>query len=325
MTESSLPWDGDTGGEPAAAGDAGPYSSGDWDDIYAAAFGDGVMPGDGDELAVSGTSSPVSVGTGGAWVNGKYYRNSAALDIAVATPVASTRIDRIVLRADYTAQTVRAVRLAGSEGGAAPALTQSDGVTWEISLAQVSITTAGVITVTSERTAADQGRLPGEITMLYVSSVDGSKHPVRAGLTFDKWWLCDGSTFNGRATPNMADRLPIGVGTIAAAQGTTGGAATKDLSHTHGVGTLDNATAANHVHAVSITSGNEDSARVIYTPASGDMVTLPNAAHKHIVSGNVASAGAHDHAISGDTASAGSATQDIMPPYIGVRWFMYSP
>lgn len=322
MSETSLPWDGDTGGTPAAAGDAGPYTAGAWDDMYASAFGDGVLPGVGGELAVSGTSSPVAVAAGAAFVNGKFYKNSASLNVVVPTPTSATRIDRIVLRADYTAQTVRIVRKAGAEGtGNPPALTQSDGVTWEISLAQVSITTAGVVTVTSERTAADQGRLPGEITIMYANSVSAAKNPVRNGLTFSKWFLCDGGTYNGRAAPDMRDKFALGVGTIVGSQGTTGGAATKDLSHTHAVGTLDNAAATNHTHGVSLNTGSPTYDGP-YEAASGS-----NSAwyHTHAVSGNTAAGGAHDHAISGATASGGSATQDIMPPYIGVRWFMYSP
>jgi len=47
--------------------------------------------------------------------------------------------------------TVRIAKINGVEGGSAPALTQTDGTKWEISLAQVSITTGGVITVTDER------------------------------------------------------------------------------------------------------------------------------------------------------------------------------
>lgn len=323
MTESSMPWEGDTGGSPAAAGDAGPYSANTWDDMNRYLIGDGIMPGEGSELAVSGTASPVSVAAGVALVNGKYYRNTAALTIAIPTPVSATRIDRIVLQADYTAQTVRAVRLAGAEGtGNPPALTQSDGVKWEISLAQVSITTAGVVTVTSERTAIDQGRLPGEISIIYATTITALKQPTRNGLTFSRWYLCDGNTYNGRATPNMADRMPLGTGTIVASQGTTGGGATKDLSHTHGAGTLDNAAAPTHTHGVSITTGLpslQDGA------ASAAETWLATGQHTHAVSGNTGAGGAHDHAISGATASGGSATQDIMPPYIGVRWFMYSP
>jgi hypothetical protein len=322
MSEISLPWDGDVGGSPAAPGDAGPYSAADWDDLYKYLNGDGIMPGVGDELIVAGTSSPVSVGAGVAVVNGKFYRNTASLNVAVPSPTGATRVDRIVLQADYTAQTVRVARLAGAEGGAAPALTQSDGVKWEISLAQVSITTAGVITVTSEREAIDQGRLPGEMAVIYVSEVTASKQPVRNGLIYPNWYLCDGSTYNGRATPNMADRVPIGVGTIAAAQGATGGGATKDLTHTHGAGTLDTDTEASHAHQVNLTSSAPS---MNVTATTGGATNFPTGAHTHDVAGYTVGSGSHDHAVEGNTASGGSATQDIMPPYLAVRWFMFSP
>lgn len=105
-------------------------------------------------LAVSGTATPVSIATGAAVVAGFWYINDASTTLAVSTPAVSTRIDRVILRVSWSAQTVRLVLLAGSEGGAAPTLTQSLNTTWEISLAQVSITTGGAITVTDERSYA---------------------------------------------------------------------------------------------------------------------------------------------------------------------------
>lgn len=112
-------------------------------------------------LAVSGTSSPVSIATGAAVVNGKLFRVTAAETEAIATPSVSTRIDRIVLQIDYTAtpEAASIERVAGVEGGAAPAVTQTDGTTWQISLAQCSITTGGVITVTDERAYLGDGVL----------------------------------------------------------------------------------------------------------------------------------------------------------------------
>jgi len=112
----------------------------------------GVYAGAGGELAVTGTASPVSVASGAAAVAGFLYRNTAAVTVAIPTPAGSTRIDRIVLRMSWSAHTVRITRIAGTEGGAAPAITQTDNTTWDIKLAQVSITTGGVCTVTDERT-----------------------------------------------------------------------------------------------------------------------------------------------------------------------------
>lgn len=113
---------------------------------------EGVLLGVDNELAVSGVSSPVAVATGAAMVSGFYYQNDASLNVTIPTPAANTRIDRIVLRASYgTTRTVRVTRIAGTEGAGAPALTQTAGTTWDIPLAQVSITTGGVITVTDQR------------------------------------------------------------------------------------------------------------------------------------------------------------------------------
>lgn len=103
------------------------------------------------DLEVSGVATPVQVDTGSAIVYGTWYNNSAAVSVAIPTPAAATRIDRIVIRKSWAAQTARITRIAGAEGGAAPAMTQAVGVTWDIPLASVSITTGGVITVTDNR------------------------------------------------------------------------------------------------------------------------------------------------------------------------------
>lgn len=110
-----------------------------------------VFRDDSNELAVTGGASPVAVATGRALVYGTWYENDAALNVAIPTPAASTRIDRIVARKSWAAQTVRITRIAGTEGAGVPAMTQVVGTTWDMPLYQVSITTGGVITLTDER------------------------------------------------------------------------------------------------------------------------------------------------------------------------------
>lgn len=165
MTEISRVWGGTT------PGDAGPYTLDHWGDIWDSLFNrnvanGGVLHGLNGELAVSGTISPVNVVAGFAMVNGTWYRNDASMTVAIPTPGAATRIDLIVLRKSWAAQTVRVTRVAGVEGGGAPALTQSDGVTWDIPLAQVSITTGGVITVTDTRAYAVYATAPIDISVV---------------------------------------------------------------------------------------------------------------------------------------------------------------
>jgi len=103
------------------------------------------------ELAVTAGTGKVTVAPGGAIVYGIPYANDANVDVTIPTPTSATRIDRIVLRASWSAQTVRITRIAGTEGGGAPSITQTPGTTYDVKLAQVSVTPGGVITVTDER------------------------------------------------------------------------------------------------------------------------------------------------------------------------------
>lgn len=155
MSETSRFWDGLVTGDSTAA----PYDAAtEFAKVMMSITGAGRLANLGgvfhDELnalAVSGTASPISVASGRAQVWGTWYETDAATAVTIPTPSASTRIDRIVLRKDWSGHTVRIVRKAGTEGGAEPALTQVAGTTWEVPLAKVSITTGGVITLTDER------------------------------------------------------------------------------------------------------------------------------------------------------------------------------
>lgn len=113
---------------------------------------EGVHKGYENELGVTGTATPIQIDTGAAVVYGFPYWNTSAVNKTIATPAGNTRYDRVVLQADWSAQEVRIVVLSGVEGaGVPPSVTQTDGVTWEITLATLSITTGGVITVTDAR------------------------------------------------------------------------------------------------------------------------------------------------------------------------------
>ncbi len=148
MAERSRPWNG------TVLGDSGPYSDDQWTDTWASLLGpavasEGVFRRQLNELEVAGAVSPVSVNTGRALVEGTWYENDAAHAEAVpAPPAGPDRMDRIVLQKVFATQMVRIARLAGNPAAfpVPPALTQ-DGVTWEISLFQVAITPAGVITI----------------------------------------------------------------------------------------------------------------------------------------------------------------------------------
>lgn len=181
----------------------------------------GVLWGYANALQVTGVGSPIQVDTGGAVVYGMPYVNTAALNIAVASPTNDNRNDLVVLRRNWTAQTIRATVITGSEGGGVPAHVQSpsppgSGI-YDIPLASLEITPAGVITVTDLRQYCQYGMgiRPGGIDTAQLSNnvVDWAERPTTtkrlflpAGdfrpLTSGAYWtLVTGDTRTWTATP----------------------------------------------------------------------------------------------------------------------------
>lgn len=113
---------------------------------------EGPLEGVDNELAVSGSASPLSVATGAAYVYGFPYENTAVVNPTVTTPVVGTTGFRVNLRANWTAQTVRVTVVESADGvPGIPALVQSAGTTWDVPLATGTITTGGVINLTDAR------------------------------------------------------------------------------------------------------------------------------------------------------------------------------
>lgn len=162
MTEISYTWTTGGGGDDAA------IARDDWDDLIQVLLGgpdwtsEGVVAGYENDLAVSNPSGQtVRVATGAAVVDGKPYRNTADVDNVLTTPSVGDTGFRVVLRKSWSAQTVRVAVLQNTDGNsAAPAVTQTDGTTWEISLATGTITTGGVVTVTDDRSYLAAGGAP---------------------------------------------------------------------------------------------------------------------------------------------------------------------
>lgn len=112
----------------------------------------GVLSGVGSSFAVTGTATPLTVGSGMAYVYGFPCWDNSAASVTVPTPVVGTTGHRVVLRATWSTQQVRVALKSSTDGIATPpALTQTAGTTWEVSLATLTVTTGGVITVTDTR------------------------------------------------------------------------------------------------------------------------------------------------------------------------------
>ena len=123
---------------------------------------DGIVHGDGNEMAVTVTDPPamsVQVGTGTAMIRGRFCENDAALTLSVPAAHATyPRIDRVVVR--LNASPARTIDILNKTGTPAPSpvppgLTRTPE-TWELSLAQVRVE-AGATSILSAKITDERG------------------------------------------------------------------------------------------------------------------------------------------------------------------------
>ena len=121
-----------------------------FDNIYES----GVSVNEDSSLTFSVTSegNTIKVSKGFAIVKGFYIYNDSTKTIAVTSDLNYDRIDRVVVRLNMSNSKVSIELKSGVAGSKplAPTL-QRDNLIYEISLAQVKITTTGAITITDER------------------------------------------------------------------------------------------------------------------------------------------------------------------------------
>jgi hypothetical protein len=104
------------------------------------------------QVYADSTGMQVKVKTGAAWVKGHYYESDAEEVLAIGTAHATNpRIDRVVLRLDWTSNSILLAVLQGTAAVSpvAPNLTQNSS-RWEISLAQVRVN-AAVSTIAADK------------------------------------------------------------------------------------------------------------------------------------------------------------------------------
>lgn len=151
MAESSFLWTTNGTGD----GPSGGYTQAQWGKIAAILASvhqnNKVGPNYLNAFANSLSANTITVQSGGAVVDGKPYLNDANLGVNVPSAVGggNTRIDRIVLRANWSAQTVRITRIAGTDAASptAPAITTTSENTYDVKLYQVRVNTSGTVTI----------------------------------------------------------------------------------------------------------------------------------------------------------------------------------
>lgn len=104
------------------------------------------------ELKVTASGTTVSVAPGFAIISGFAYKNDSQKEITVTPDSNYVRIDRVVLRLDTASMSIISMVKKGiaSSSPKPPDITRS-GTVYELSLAQIRVTTSGTVTVTDER------------------------------------------------------------------------------------------------------------------------------------------------------------------------------
>lgn len=150
---------------------------------------EGVAPGYLGELAPTTTgANNCRIATGGAMVDGKYYKNDANIDVVIPSAAAGeTRIDRVVVRATWANFEAEVTRIAGTSAPApvAPPVIQTTGVTYDIQICQVLVDSAGAITITDERKWAivdtDESTLEDALGLLRVKDLGVTSAKLASG------------------------------------------------------------------------------------------------------------------------------------------------
>jgi len=151
-------------------------------------------------------ANTVTIATGAAIVDGKPYSNlgSGNLTIPSASGGGNTRIDRIVLRADWANHEVRLTVVSGVDAAipTAPAVTQTPGTTYDVLLWRALVNTSGAVTVTDERTWAQPGTDAIATAALQAASVTTAKI-ADVNVTTGK--LADGAVTTAKLAADSVD------------------------------------------------------------------------------------------------------------------------
>jgi hypothetical protein len=161
MTQTYFPFDSGSGAN---------VTESQWSQMAQNWIATGVIKGALNELLVYGDSTgmQVKVKSGQAWMKGHFFQSDAEVILAIGTASSvNPRIDRVIIRVDWTANTIALAVLQGTPAVSPtpPALTQNVS-RWEISLAQInvgkSVSTIASGNIADERPfAIPQGYFPG--------------------------------------------------------------------------------------------------------------------------------------------------------------------
>lgn len=187
---------------PFDSGAGGSVTEAEWRQMARLWLSGGVIRGELDGGAVSqhaaGANKSVDVASLQAWVDGHFFQSDAVENLTIADNASGNpRIDRIVIHADFTANTIALQVVQGTAAATPtpPALTQSSSA-WEIPLAQVAV--ANGFTSIADANITDDRE--------YAAGIQDWQH-VPGTLTYSS---ADGHTFVATASADLTGIVPLG-------------------------------------------------------------------------------------------------------------------
>lgn len=152
---------------PFASGAGSNVSEDEWRTMAEQWLPSGVVDGQANEFAVAqraaGANMSVDVATGQARIQGIVGVSSTLKNQGIAAnATGNPRIDRVILRADFTAKVIELDVLTGTPAAVPvePALTQNSAI-WEIALARIAVAAGAVSIVTANITDERTINTPG--------------------------------------------------------------------------------------------------------------------------------------------------------------------
>ena len=136
------------------------------------------------DYAVTASAGKVQVAKGFSILRGAWNYNDSTKSMTVTPDANYDRIDRVVIRLDYSEKTCRIALKPGTAASSpAPPSLQQDSIRHELSLAQVRVSKAGQLTITDERYREE---LCGAIRPKYFNEMDTMLKEFQA--QFDAWF-----------------------------------------------------------------------------------------------------------------------------------------
>lgn len=99
-------------------------------------------------------ANTISINSGGALVDGKWYENTAAVPFTIPSSVSgTTRIDRIVVRATWSSFAAVLTKITGTDSATptAPAMTRNTASVYDLPICQVTVNSSGTCTIVDDR------------------------------------------------------------------------------------------------------------------------------------------------------------------------------